>query len=126
MTSADRHHLRRMLSCIASLKLGAISLTTGADSLLLLRNALEQVDEEWDESFTAQIATLESAGVATDEQMATMGAGYEAVISQALDGLESLVTTQLSVYAAREEEVDHPDAPPSVGTDVITAFPVIP
>lgn len=106
MTSADRRHLRRMLSCLASLRAGSMSLVAGADTLLFLRNALERVDEEWDESFTAQIATLESAGVATDEQMATMGPSYGNVISRALDGLESLVRSQLPGEAAIEEEDD--------------------
>ncbi len=106
MTSADRRHLQRMLSCLASLRAGSMSLVAGADTLLFLRNGLEHVDDKWDESFTAQIATLESAGVATDEQMATMGASYGTVISRALDALESLVGSQLPSDAALEEEGD--------------------
>jgi hypothetical protein len=106
MTCADTRHLRRMLSCITSLRGGSISLAAGADSLLFLRNALEHVDGDWDESFTAQIATLESAGVATDEQVATMGASYGAVISQALDRLEVLAKSRLPSDAALESEAD--------------------
>ncbi len=106
MTSADRRHLRRMLSCLASLKTGSMSLLAGADTLLFLRNALEHFDEEWDDSLTRQIATLESAGLATDEQVATMGASYGAVISGALDDLESLVKSQLPSDAALQEESD--------------------
>ena len=106
MTSADTRHLRRMLSCITSLRGSSMSVVAGADSLLFLRNALEHVDADWDESFTAQIATLESAGVATDEQVATMGASYGAVISQALDCLEVLVKSQLSGDAPLEAEAD--------------------
>ena len=104
MTSADRRHLRRMLSCLAGLTAGSMSLVTGADTLLSLRDALEHVDAKWDESFTSHVATLESAGVTTDEQRATMGPSYGKVISQALGGLESLVKSQLAGDAAIEVE----------------------
>jgi hypothetical protein len=106
MTSADVRHLRRMLSCITSLRGNSVSLVAGAGSLLFLRDALKHVDADWDESFTDQIATLESAAVATDEQVATMGASYGAVISQALDCLEGLVKGQLSSDAALDAETD--------------------
>jgi hypothetical protein len=105
MTSADVRHLRRMLSCITSLRGSSVSLVAGAGSLLFLRDALEHVDADWDESFTDQIATLESAAVATDEQVA-MGASYGAVISQALDCLEGLVKGQLSSDAALDADAD--------------------
>jgi hypothetical protein len=104
MTPADFRHLQQMRACIASLRSGATSLGAGADSLLFLRTSLETVEAGWDESFTAHVATLESAGLATSEQVAAMGQGYSAAISQALDDLETLVTSQLPSDGSIGEE----------------------
>jgi len=106
MTPTDLRHLQRMRACIASLRTGAMSLVEGADSLLFLRSALETVDAAWDESFTAHAATLESAGLATSEQVASMGKGYSTVVSQALDSLETLVTSQLPSDGLIGEETE--------------------
>ena len=83
-----------------------MSLVVGANSLLFLRNALEHVDADWDASFTTQVATLESAGVATNSQVAAMGETYSAVVSQALDVLEALLNSKLPISASLEEDED--------------------
>lgn len=95
MTPADVRQFRQMVACIGSLRRGTISLVAGANSLLFLRDALDVVEADWDEPFTAQVATVESAGLATGEQITAMGASYRAVVSQALDDLEALVLRQL-------------------------------
>jgi hypothetical protein len=83
-----------------------MSLVAGADSLLFLRNALETVEADWDESFTDHVATLESAGLATDEHVAAMGESFRTAISRALDGLEALVNSQLPSDDSIGEETD--------------------
>ena len=103
MSPADIRQLRRMLLCIASLRSGALSLVAGAGDLLFLRDALEAVDASWDEAFTAEVATLESAGTATPEQVTAMGATFEATVARALDALEEMVTGRLPADALSED-----------------------
>jgi len=91
MTAADGRHLRRMLDCIAAMRSQSVSLVQGADSLLFLRNALEQAEQSWVDEFTSHLATLESAGLASPDQIATMGSRYAGTMHGALDALEGLV-----------------------------------
>ena len=91
VTPADARQLHRMLAVISALRSGGASLVEAADSLLFLRDALERVDESWSDEFTSHVATLESAGSASDEQIATMGSTYQSVVLEALEQLEELV-----------------------------------
>lgn len=69
------------------------SLVNAASSLLFLRNALSSVDREWEVDFTAQIATLESAGLATDDQREQMGATHAILVAKTLDRLQDMVAS---------------------------------
>ena len=91
MTPADASHLRRMLDCVSAMRSKSVSLVQGADSLLFLRNALEAVEQGWADEFTSHLATLESAGLASPEQIANMGSRYADVVTGALDALEAMV-----------------------------------
>lgn len=66
-------------------------LLTGTDSLVFLHNSLEMTEGAWDDAVTFEVATLESAGLATPQQVSEMGAAYKATITKALDKLEVLV-----------------------------------
>ncbi len=95
MTAADMRHLQRMLQCIAAIRDRSISLVRGADSLLFLRDALDAVEQRWVDDFTAEVATLESAGLASPEQIAEMGERYAFVVREALEHLEGMVRALL-------------------------------
>jgi hypothetical protein len=68
-----------------------VSLVQGADGLLFLRNALEEVDEACADDFAAHLATLESAGTGCRKQIATMGSSYADVVTNTVDQLERMV-----------------------------------
>lgn len=91
MTPVDARHLRRMLECISAMRSKSLSLVQGADSLFFLRNALEEIEQTWADEFTSHLATLESAGTASREQIAAMGSRYADVVAGALDALERMV-----------------------------------
>ena len=78
-------------------------LLSGVGTLLFLRNALENADAPWSKELTDHIATLESASIATSEQIRTMGAGYSELIERTLDALEQLVRLRLSRTLARAD-----------------------
>jgi hypothetical protein len=100
----DARQLRRMLDCIVAARSGNVSLVQVAGSLLFLRDALEVVDEQWEDTLTSHIMTLESAGLASAEQKVTMGSAFENVIATALGELEVLT---------RSHPAYVPDTPPS-------------
>jgi hypothetical protein len=87
----NARQLQRLLDCIIAARNGRLSLVQLANSLLFLRDALVNADEDWSSAFTSHAATLESAGLATDEQRAVMGEKFERVVSTALATLESLI-----------------------------------
>jgi hypothetical protein len=91
MSQGDNRNLRRMLECIGAARTGRMTLVGLADALLHLRDALDAVDPAWAEELTSHIATLESAGLATSEQIRTMGPKYEEVIANTLAAAERLV-----------------------------------
>jgi len=80
-----------MLDCIVAARGGSVSLIEAANTLLFLRDALAVAGDEWSSAFTSHAVTLESAGLATPEQKASMGSRFESVISSALAELESLI-----------------------------------
>lgn len=88
--------LQHMLGCLASMRRDQRLLVDGVDSLLFLRDALEEVDAQWSRELTNHLATLESAGVATPEQIRTMGKEYPELIARTLDAVERLVRSSLS------------------------------
>ncbi|HEY6557432.1 MAG TPA: hypothetical protein VI072_09165 [Polyangiaceae bacterium] len=87
------------------MKRGACSLVDGANSLLFLRDALEKADEIWIDEFTSRVATLESAGLATGEQVNAMGVAYENVVQSELSELEAMISGKLPAEAAKEDEL---------------------
>jgi hypothetical protein len=91
MSPADVRHLRRMLACISAVRSGGASLVEGANSLLFLRDALDATEEAWTDEFTSHVATLESAGLATQEQVTAMGGSYASVVANVIDTLEAMV-----------------------------------
>jgi hypothetical protein len=103
--SHDARQLRRLLDCIGAARNGRLSLVQLADSLLFLRDALENADEEWSSEFTSNIASLESAGLATDEQKAVMGENLERVVSAALAELESLIHKYPAAALGQSERI---------------------
>jgi hypothetical protein len=80
-----------MLSCIVAARSGDMSLVEAADSLLLLRDSLEEAEPSWLNELTALIATLESAGMTSPEQLRVMGARYDRLVEDTLSALEQLV-----------------------------------
>lgn len=91
MLPSDKRQLRKMLYVLSDARAMRTSLVDAANSLLFLRNALSSVDRGWEMEFTAQIATLESAGLATDDQRKQMGAAHAALVAQTLDRLQRMV-----------------------------------
>jgi hypothetical protein len=106
MTPADVRHLRRMLECISGMRSQSVSLVQGADTLLFLRNALEEIDQPWADAFTSHLATLESAGTASRDQIATMGSRFADVVADALDALERMVCSRFPGGLPPTEEAD--------------------
>ncbi|WP_050725658.1 hypothetical protein [Vulgatibacter incomptus] len=96
MSQRDARQLRRMLTCISGTRQGGVALVEVADSLIFLRDALENVEESWSDEFTSHVATLESAGVATSAQIERMGPQHQAIVSGALDALEAMVKARYS------------------------------
>jgi|SRR5689334_146372 len=92
MTTSDSRHLDRMSQAIAAARTGKIGLTRLADELLFLRDALDSVDQDWANQLTIQIATLESAGLASAEQQAEMGDAYGKVVRETIDAVEQLIS----------------------------------
>jgi hypothetical protein len=97
--AADRRHLQLMLADLLAMRSGASSFLQGADRLLFLRDCLTRVDDSWDERFTAQVATIESIGLASAEQRVQMGDKYAALVSNTLDSIEGLIVRQLEEVA---------------------------
>jgi hypothetical protein len=89
--AADRRHLQLMLADLLAMRSGASSFLQGADRLLFLRDCLTGVDDSWDERFTAQVATIESIGLASAEQRVQMGDKYAALVSNTLDSIEGRI-----------------------------------
>lgn len=94
-TPADARHLARMLECTERMHGGTLTLVEGADRLLSLRDALEAAEPGWAAELTDGIATLESAGTASPEQIATMGRDYPALVTTTLDTIERLVRDRM-------------------------------
>lgn len=92
MLPSDKRQLQKMLYVLSDARANRTSLVDAANSLLFLRNALSSVDREWEVDFTAQIATLESAGLATDDQRKQMGAAHAALVAQTFDRLQNMIT----------------------------------
>lgn len=101
----DERQLRRMLDCIKAARSNRMSLQSATDSLLFLRDALERVDAEWARDFTSHLATIESAGLASPEQMKLMGEEYPRLIARTLGALETLVCVK--DHNCRENLVRH-------------------
>lgn len=95
LTTHDERQLRRMLDCIEATRNDRMSLQAASDSLLFLRDALEQLEADWSRDFTSHLATLESASLASPEQIRRMGEGYPQLVSETLDALEVLVRSRL-------------------------------
>ena len=95
MIPADARHMRRMLECISGVRRQSVSLVQGASTLLFLLNAMEDVEEGWADEFTSYLVTLDSAGTASLNQIATMGSRYVDVVHDTLDTLERLVRDRL-------------------------------
>lgn len=106
MSPKDARQFRQMLNCITDMRRGATNLVQGADSLLFLRSALEAVEEAWSDEFSSHVATLESAGLATSAQVEEMGSRFQAVVSGALDSLETMVLARFPVPPTDEDEGD--------------------
>lgn len=94
-TPADARHLERMLECTERMRVGTITLAEGADTLLSLRDALEAAEPGWAAELTDGIATLESAGTASPEQIAMMGREYPALVAMTLDTIERQVRDRM-------------------------------
>ena len=96
----DERQLRRMLDCIDATRNNRMSLQAASDSLLFLRDALENLQADWARDFTSHLATLESAGLASPEQIGGMGEGYPRLIAETLDALDVLVRARLQALAS--------------------------
>jgi hypothetical protein len=86
------------------MKSSAVPLLTGTDSLVFLHHSLEMTEDVWDDAFTSEIATLESAGLATPQQVSEMGVAYQATITKALDELEALVLRRVPADSLDEDD----------------------
>lgn len=93
-----------MLECISAMREKSVSLVRGVDNLLFLRDALDTVEEGWANEFTSNLATLESAGLASPEQIASMGSRYSDIVMHALDALERMVRGRFPLSMPPEEE----------------------
>lgn len=93
--------LQLMLADLLAMRSGASSFLQGADRLLLLRDCLTRVDDSWDEQFTAQVATIESIGLASAEQRVQLGDKYVVFIASTFDSIEGLIVRQLKDAAHR-------------------------
>jgi hypothetical protein len=105
MISVDIRHLQRMLDCISAMRTGALSLVGGADNLLFLLDALEVAEPAWADEFTSYVATIESAGTASPEQIASMGSQFPAVVATTLDALAEMVRSRLPDKVPPKDEI---------------------
>jgi hypothetical protein len=86
------------------MKIGAVPLLAGADTLVFLHSSMEVIEEAWDHAFTSEIASLESAGLAAPQQMSEMGTAYKTTIAKALNELEVLVLHLVPADALEEDD----------------------
>jgi len=86
------------------MKSGAVSLLAGTDTLVFLHSSTEVAEDGWDDEFTSEVATLESAGLATLQQVSEMGTSYEIAIAKALNELEALVLRRVPADSLDEDE----------------------
>jgi hypothetical protein len=92
-SARERCLLQRMEECVENARRDPQALRSAVDSLLVLRDSLETGDRPWFDKLTQEIATLESASVASQTQKQSMGATYPELIRRTLDEVVSLIRT---------------------------------
>jgi hypothetical protein len=108
-----------MVDVLAAVRGGKASLVQAADSLLFLRDAVDERDESWADEFTGHVATLESAGI--DAKGNVLGRGgtvdraghiqppgsaYPGFPVAALDALEQLIQQRLAAAPDDSDEAE--------------------
>jgi hypothetical protein len=86
------------------MKSGDPPLLTGTDILVFLHSSMEVTEDAWDDAFASEVATLESAGLATPQQVSEMGTAYKATITKALNEIEALVLRRVPVDSLDEDD----------------------
>jgi hypothetical protein len=67
-----------------------------ASNLLDLRDALDDIDPDWEYAFTQAVATLDSADQTAPEQRAALGDRFARIVDEAVGQLDSLVTEAIA------------------------------
>jgi hypothetical protein len=80
-----------MKQSLQSFTAGRIGLDALISGLLNLRDSIDEVDPDWEQDFTQEVATLDSADQTTLEQRAVMGESLVHIVSEAVTHLSQLV-----------------------------------
>jgi len=93
MSEFDKRQLKKMQQVIKDFKGNVITLSSFISNMEFLFHALENVDDNWDESFLEEIAGLESVNSGLPETVSAHTG--EEIVSEAISNIDKLVNERL-------------------------------
>jgi hypothetical protein len=100
----DKRQYERMLLALPGHAPDQAELKPIVDSLLFLRDALEQPDVNWERPFLDHVLTLEDCYMAAGHQIEEMGDEFRRAIDDAIHQLRQRIQKQLDAVQQPEEE----------------------
>ena len=84
--------LLKMLHQLSILKEKPECIVQVASNLIFLRDAMDNIEEDWECEFNEQVLNLESLSCATEEQIKNMGSEFGRILIETTDKLYELIS----------------------------------